>query len=128
MPMPMRMPILIATLFAFTATLSACASRGGAYPIIDRKNVDPAQYQRDLAECQSYAGEVDARRHIGGGAVAGAVIGGAMGAIVGNSDTAERMAGVGGVTGAARGTARTMQEKQQVLRNCMSGRGYRVLN
>jgi outer membrane lipoprotein SlyB len=124
--MPLH-PLLILALAA--TTLTACASRSSSYyPIIDRKNVDPAQYQRDLAECQGYAGEVDARRHIGGGAVAGAVIGGAMGAIVGNSDTAERMAGVGGVTGAARGTARTMQERQQVLRNCMTGRGYRVLN
>ncbi|UWN48935.1 hypothetical protein ASALC70_01125 [Alcanivorax sp. ALC70] len=50
------------------------------------------------------------------GAVGGAVIGGVLGAIFGNSGTAGRMAGD------------AQQEKEQVLKNCMRGRGYRVLN
>lgn len=109
--------------------LAGCSTYGGSSaPIVDRKGVDPVQYQRDYNECQAYAAEVDARRNIGSSALSGAVIGGAMGAIVGNHETAERMAGIGAVTGTARGTGQTMQEKRTVLRNCLIGRGYRVLN
>ena len=46
------------------------------------------------------------------GAVGGALIGGVLGAIFGNSGTA----------------GHAQQEKEQVLKNCMRGRGYRVLN
>lgn len=112
-----------------STVLAGCANRGGgSQPIVDRRNVDPVQYQRDLAECQSYAGEVQTGRNVGGSAVTGAVVGGAIGAIVGNHNTAERMAGVGAVTGSARGVALTVREKRAVLRNCLNGRGYRVLN
>lgn len=112
-----------------TALLAGCASRGGgSQPIVDLKGVDPARYQRDLAECQAYAAQVDVRGEVGRSALGGAIIGGAMGAIVGNHETAERMAGVGAVTGTARGGVRAVQERRTVLRNCLVGRGYRVLN
>jgi len=97
-------------------------------PIVDTKGVDPVAYQRDLAECHYYAEEVESGRRVAGGAVAGAVVGGAVGAAVGDSDTAKRSAGAGSVVGGARGAGRAHHEKEQVLRNCLRGRGYRVLN
>ena len=62
------------------------------------------------------------------GAVGGTLIGGVLGAIFGNSGTAGRMAGGGAVVGAAGKAGDAQQEKEQVLKNCMRGRGYRVLN
>lgn len=124
--MPVRIPALPAA-FVVAAVVAGCAGRGHE-PIIDRKGVDPAQYQRDLAECRAYADEVEVGRNVGRGALAGAVIGGAIGAIVGDHHTAERIAGTGAVTGTARGAAESAAEKRAVVRNCLLGRGYRVLN
>lgn len=67
-------------------------------------------------------------RDAAGGALGGAVIGGALGAIFGNSSTAGRMASGGAVIGGAGKAGEAEQEKGQVLRNCLRGRGYRVLN
>ncbi|OGT72939.1 MAG: hypothetical protein A3H44_01810 [Gammaproteobacteria bacterium RIFCSPLOWO2_02_FULL_57_10] len=107
--------------------LTACAG-AQRRPIVDMQGVNVAQYNQDLAECQSYAEQVEAGRQVAGGAVAGAVVGAAIGAVVGNSDTAQRAAGAGAVGGGARGAAGAMQERNQVLSNCLRGRGYRVLN
>jgi outer membrane lipoprotein SlyB len=105
--------------------LAACASRG---PIVDTQGVDMARYQQDLSQCETYAAQVNTGTEAGKGAVGGAVVGAAIGAIVGNSTTVARGAGVGGVLGGARGAARGEGEKDQVVKNCLRGRGYRVLN
>ena len=97
-------------------------------PIVDMQGVSIAQYNADLADCQAYADEVEAGRQVARGAVGGAVIGGAVGAIVGNSDVAQRTAGAGAVVGGSRGAQGAMIERERVVRNCLRGRGYRVLN
>ena len=97
-------------------------------PIVDMQGVSIAQYNADLADCQAYADEVEAGRQVARGAVGGAVVGGAVGAAVGNSDTAQRTAGAGAVLGASRGAQSAMNERERVIRNCLRGRGYRVLN
>lgn len=97
-------------------------------PIVDLQGVNVAQYENDLAECRAYADEVRAGHEVAQGAVGGAVVGGAIGAAVGNSDTAQRGAGAGAVAGAARGAGEAIRERDRVLRNCLRGRGYRVLN
>ena len=51
-----------------------------------------------------------------------------IGAIVGDSDSAERLAGVGTVLGAAEGAASGYEEQEAVLRNCLRELGYRVFN
>lgn len=107
--------------------LAGCRNTG-SNPIVDMQGVNVAQYNRDLADCRSYADQVEAGREVARGAAAGAVVGGAIGAIAGNSDTAERGAGVGAVAGAARGARDASREREQVIRNCLRGRGYRVLN
>ena len=107
-----------------TALLAACASD----PIIDPKGVNTAQYRKDLAECEAIADQVDVGKQAAGSAVAGAVVGAAVGAAVGNSDTAQRAAGAGATVGAAKGTGRGLSERQRVVRNCLRGRGYNVLN
>jgi outer membrane lipoprotein SlyB len=96
--------------------------------IIDRKGVDEARYQADLAECQAYSSEVRTGEKAAKGAASGAVVGGLIGAAVGNSRDAQRGAGAGAVTGAAKGVSAGERDEVQVVKQCLRGRGYRVLN
>ncbi|MBB3167925.1 glycine zipper family protein [Simiduia aestuariiviva] len=105
--------------------LSGCARNK---PIVDTQGIDMVQYRQDLGECRAYAQEVNTGGKVAGGAAAGAVVGGAIGAVLNGTKGAQRGAGAGAVTGAARGAASGRQEKQQVVKNCLRGRGYRVLN
>lgn len=125
----MRYGTVMAMVFA--AVLAGCAGhrhRSADRVIVDTRDVDLNAYYRDLDECQHYADDVAVGRRAAGGAVAGAVIGGAVGAIAGNSRTAERAAGVGGVVGGAKGVGSGLRERDRVVKNCLVGRGYLVLN
>jgi len=101
---------------------------GGSNIIIDTKGVDMQYYQQDLQECQGFATQVSVAGKATKTAVGGAVVGGVVGAIVGDSGTAKKGAGVGAVTGAVKGTSSGYRERRQVVKNCLRGRGYRVLN
>lgn len=121
--MPVFLWIILATL-----TLTACQGNPAQRVIVDTKGVDAAQYQQDLAECSTLADQASPGRSAARGAVGGALIGGALGGIFGNRHSAARMAGGGAVIGGASQAGAGYSERDQVLRNCMSGRGYRVLN
>ncbi len=112
------------------AVLGGCAHRdrapGGV--IVDMKGVDPAQYQRDLGECSTYADQVDTSGKVAGGAAAGAVVAGAVGGIFGGSHGASQGAGAGAVVGGAKGAGGAAHERHQVVRTCLRNRGYSVLN
>lgn len=107
---------------------SGCANRQNREPdiIVDMKGVDAAQYQADLLECQQYANQV--QQKVGSRAAGGAIGGALIGAAIGNRDTAKKLAGVGAVSGAGKGAEETQVEKKAVIRNCLIGRGYNVLN
>ncbi|GMG88074.1 hypothetical protein MNKW57_23950 [Biformimicrobium ophioploci] len=98
--------------------------------MIDTRGVNMASYQRDLADCRMYA--YNARRSQGGraagGAIGGALAGGALGAIVGNSGTAKRAAGAGALIGGISGAGSAVRDENVIVRRCLAGRGYRVLN
>lgn len=116
-------------LFPLGACLALAACTTTDEIIIDRKGVDMARYEQDLAECQGYAEEVATGEKAAKGAASGAVIGGAVGAIAGGSrSSAGRSAGVGAVTGGASGVAEGERDKVRVVKNCLRGRGYKVLN
>jgi hypothetical protein len=123
-----RILTLIAML-ASTILLHGCAGKAGK-PIVDMKGVSPYQYEEDLAECSEYADEVPVGEKAVKGAAAGAVVGAAIGAIWdghrGNSP--ERGAATGAVLGGAGGTGSGVNERNQVVKNCLRGRGYSVLN
>ena len=98
-------------------------------PIIDRKGVDMSRYYADKAECEVYANEVRTGEKVARGAIGGAVVGGAIGAIVNRGgNSAERGAGVGAVTGGVRGAQEGVRETERVVKQCLRGRGYKVLN
>jgi outer membrane lipoprotein SlyB len=113
------------------ALLAACASvedLTGNNPIIDTQGVNLIAYNDDLTACQSYADEVAIGQKAAAGAVSGTVVGGIFGAVLGNGNTAQRGAGVGAVGGGARGVGEGLRERQWVIKSCLRGRGYRVLN
>jgi len=94
-------------------------------PIVDTKGVNMAAYHRDLDECQKYAAQIDPAKGVAKGAVAGAAVGAAVGAIGGDVGQA---AAVGAVSGGASSALKADEDKQNVVKRCLSGRGYRVLN
>jgi hypothetical protein len=96
--------------------------------IIDEKGVDMRLYRRDLEECRAYSSQVKTGEKTAKGAASGAVVGGLIGAVSGGSERIERGAGVGAVSGGARGASQGEQDEVRVVKNCLRGRGYRVLN
>lgn len=116
----------VTLLVAFIIPLAACTTTDEI--IIDKHGVDMSRYNQDLAECKTYANEVRTGSKATRGAMTGAVVGGLIGAAVGNSSDAGRGAGVGAVTGGARGVREGEQTEVQVVKRCLGGRGYRVLN
>jgi outer membrane lipoprotein SlyB len=117
--------LMLVLLFSGCSTIEDLT---GSNPIIDRQGVNLAHYDQNLIECQQYANEVEIARKAGTGAIGGAVIGGVFGAVLGNSNTAKRGAGVGVVGGAAKGVGQGLHEREAVIKRCLTGRGYRVLN
>lgn len=111
-----------------TLTLAGCQSNPAQRVIVDTKGIDPAVYQQDLNECAALADQARPGGSAARGALGGALIGGALGGIFGDSRSAARMAGGGAVVGGASQAGAGYSERDRVLRNCMSGRGYRVLN
>jgi len=113
--------ILVASL----TILSGCAHTARNDVIIDPAGVDMAQYERDLSDCQKIASQV--RRKAVGGAIVGAIVGAAItsGDYKGSTAYGAR---VGGIVGGVKGARATRYEMKRVLKNCISNRGYTVLN
>jgi hypothetical protein len=103
--------------------LAGCAAH--PKPIIDTKGVDLSAYETDLAECTEYSEQIEAGAGVAKGAAGGAVVGAATGAISGN---AGKGAGYGSIWGATRSGLDADRDKQNVVKRCLRGRGYRVLN
>jgi len=95
---------------------------------VDLKGVDRSRYEADLAECQQYAQLRDPAAQAAVGAVAGALLGALLGAAAGSRFDHGAMARVGAVSGAAGGASHGAQSQVDIVRNCLRGRGYAVLN
>jgi outer membrane lipoprotein SlyB len=117
-----------------TRTLSmlfvAFALAGCAYrPVVDPKRSDMAKYETDLAECRQIAEKAPGA---GAGAVVGAAGGYAVGQVfartTGRSNVANEAGRGAAVLGAAGGAGAGAKNKRQIIKNCMSGRGYAVLD
>jgi len=115
----MRLSLMILPIIV----LSGCAAHPD--PIVDSRGVDMARYERDLADCRTYGDQIHIEQGVAKGAAAGAAVGAATGAISGDAASG---AGYGAIYGAADSARLNDREKQRVVKNCMRGRGYRVLN
>jgi outer membrane lipoprotein SlyB len=121
-----RVAPLLAAALATVGLLAGCATYR---PLVDMRDVaDRDQYERDIADCQNYAGSVSPGASAGAGAIFGAILGAALGAAVGDREVAIDAARFGAVEGAVAGGAAGAGTQVQIVRNCMSGRGYLVLN
>jgi hypothetical protein len=94
---------------------------------------DPAQYERDNAECNRLGNKRSVGQNTADGAVGGLLVGAALGAVVGSAynDTgygAAYGAALGTTTGAAQGASEGIQRHDNIVRECMRGRGYTVLD
>ena len=118
---------LTATLLTLAlATAAGCV--GNPMPIIDMQGVDREAFEEDLAECEAYSDEVQMGKGIAKGTGLGAAIGAATGAIGGDSTDVAEGAAYGGLWGGTESGLDADREKRDVIKRCMAGRGYRVLN
>ncbi|MEH0665971.1 glycine zipper family protein [Vibrio scophthalmi] len=127
-----RMTTLFATL--------VMAAGANANLIIDKNGVDEKDFIYDKHQCEELANQVQKdtqSRGAVGGAAKGAALGAAGTAIAGGSGSegAKKGAGVGlavGVLGGSKDRRENQKnyeaERQTVMRNCMTNRGYTVLN
>ncbi len=115
-------------------TLSGCVSNTsssifeGSKPIIDTKGVNMAQYEVDLEECSSFSENISTGKSIAKGTATGAAVGAIIEAITDDSKSRRDALEVGAVSGGAQSGIRAVREKEQIIRRCLRGRGYQVLN
>ncbi len=119
----------LALLALSSLAVTACANTGAAYrPIVD--GPQDAKYEHDLADCQRIAQQ---REYLNGDTrtamLAGALIGGALGALTNNSDSEDVFDGMlgGAAAGGLSGAADAHGERREIVLNCMAGRGHNVL-
>lgn len=112
------------TIIAAAVLMAACA--GPAFrPMVDG-STGPNNYEQDLSECQAYARQIAGP---GDRAVFGAILGALLGAAIGHKSGIQREIIVTGAAGGAlSGAAQGEMSQANVIRRCMRGRGYSVLN
>lgn len=107
------------------AAVAACTTTNEI--IIDEQRSNMANYDQDLAQCQAYAEQVPVGEKAARGAGSGAAVGGAIGAVSNRHDAGEGAA-IGAISGGAAGVNQGQREKVHVVKRCLRGRGYVVLN
>lgn len=120
---------ILALLSIAILVLTGCAG-ANVRPIVDLKGKDQSTYENDLQQCQSYATQQSGAATTGAMAAgAGAVLGAALGLVAGGNRTGiAQTAGVGGVLGGAGGMFEGNKAQENVVKQCLRGRGYNVLN
>lgn len=116
---------------AVAVLLAGCASH--YEPIVDPATTRGDNLQRDLAECRTIAEQQNVAGTVGTSTLIGAGIGAGLGAIAGAfgggvGTGAAIGAALGGASGLASGGLSSQAERDNIVRNCLIGRGYRVLN
>ena len=96
--------------------------------IIDTRGVDESVFKKDYSECSDFAKNIDlTERTLKQGAVAGAT-GAAVGAIIGGEEAAKKIGGSAAVLNAVEANLDGRIEQAKIIKNCLRGRGYKVLN
>jgi hypothetical protein len=101
---------------------------GSGKPIVDTKGVNMSQYELDLEECSTFAEDISTGKSIAKGAVTGAAVGAVIEAITEDVRSRRDAIEVGAVSGGVQSGIRAVREKEQIVRRCLRGRGYKVLN
>ena len=120
--------ILFLSMCLLASCVSNDASEKNDVAIIDTRGVDMDVYRNDLLDCSSFSKNIDAtQRTIEEGARSG-VTGAAVGAILGGKEGAKKIGGSAGILGAVEGHIEARYEQSKIIKNCLRGRGYKVLN
>jgi outer membrane lipoprotein SlyB len=119
----------IIVLSSVSILIGCAAPQGANYrPIVDNQDVDFNRYEKDLRDCQSYATQTaSAGESAAGGALAGALLGGVLAAAAGKNYSRTNSARVGAVTGAVGAGVEGETNQRNIIRRCLSGRGYKIL-
>ncbi len=130
----MMRPILLGGLLV---ALMGCAGSSQPFvyePLVDtaRPGFNQQQYLVDLQQCRQYADQqnVAGGAAVGtlGGAAGGAALGAVGGAIAGDAGEGAAIgAATGAIVGLVGGTAYGVSRQQEILDNCLIGRGYNIL-
>jgi hypothetical protein len=128
-----------ALMTAAAAVLVASCTGGYATqsyePVVDvygSRGKDPATYEADLAACQQLSTQREQVSDTAKGALAGGALGAAGGAIggafSGSAGLGAAIGAAGGaLTGAAASAYRANENRQNLVMNCMAGRGWSVV-
>lgn len=119
--------LILATSLAFTTLLTGCANTASDYePIVDGPK--DALFYDDLAACKNLA---EQREYLNGDTKSEALLGAGLGAVVGaiGGDTGDIVGGalVGGALSAGGSAWEVRGERKNIVIECMSGRGHRVV-
>jgi len=99
-----------------------CAGTGSSYrPIVDAPK--DAKYEGHLAECQKLSEE---RKYLNADTKTNALVGAAIGLLLSDDDPAEGIIGGAAIGGGATALG-AIEEKKDIIRGCMEGRGYKVI-
>ena len=107
--------------------LSACSGTGSEYePVVDGPRDE--KYQVDLGECRGLSKQSE---YLGGKAKTDATIGAALGGVVGAiSNSWEGLLvglGIGAALGAGSAAYENIEKREEIIGNCMAGRGHKVV-
>jgi hypothetical protein len=104
-----------------------CATRGANYtPLVDfRPGQEERRMQSDLDECRAMAG---GRIDTGALAAAGAVIFGVIGVLLAAKGYRNEVGGTMAAIGLAHGADDGLGRQEDIIKRCMAGRGWNVLN
>ena len=118
-------PRMAATI-SFATLLGACATDGAdVEPILD--GAPSAAFQSDLPACRRLARDQHQfDREIGVAALTGAGMGGLLGASE-DGDHALGGAVVGALVGAVAGASEASDRREAIVKECLRGRGHRVV-
>ena len=113
---------------ALCISMTGCASmgRGSSYvPLVDTQGKDASTLAADVQQCQAYATQ---RANAETGAIVGAVALGLLSAFLAPSGHRNYIGGRGAVVGAIGGASGAGETQEAIIKRCLAGRGYNVLN
>ena len=115
------------TIVAAAALLTACASvpRGSEYvPLVDMQGKESVALRDDLQACQAFARE---RISVQNSALATALFGALLGAAASPYNRNDN-AWAGATAGMRAGGAAATDTQENIIKRCLAGRGWSVLN
>ena len=111
---------------ASVVVMGGCATTGSNFtPLVDLQGRSPLQYDQDVVDCKAYALQ---KANAAQGAAAGAMAAALLGAFLAPRGYRNEVAGKSAVLGGISGAGGASNSQENVIRRCLAGRGYNVLD